>query len=361
MDELKIGTVNFDGGAVGTRGSFHKINPGDNLFRVLPPLFSLAEVQKYAIFYSTHEVYGSNGKKRKFRCVQEKDHKTKTIIRHCPFCDLYEQNTERLKLVKASNKGTKEDYDRFEASHIAPYKPDKKFYLNAVDANGKVGLLPIGYKMFQDLDSLIKKLYKEDQIDATGIKGLFLNFEKVQKFKGDRDTTYKVSVAYEKMQDGSMRYKTHEMAPAFIQSLKTQATDLSLLFKVITPEEVSALSTAQGEDKKALVDRIFARPEKDDEDNANAFETTIPGTTAKAVASVTVDSSGFNVSSPDISGLTDSVTSVQAIKPAPVQSNPFVKEKAATKPASAKVEVASPNVDPTKLSDDDFLAFMGAK
>lgn len=277
-EPMKIGVSNFDGGGGGfTKKEYFWLKANENnLYRVLPPLFSLADRGQYAKYHASHKVViidappaGSNDKGKynvyQFLCVEKTDSKTKLIQNHCPFCDqarAAKATHEDAKQRGAGKEQLKEFYDK----QISPFEAEKKFYINAVNLENKVGLLPLGIKNFKALQDRLKDVQiNYGGLDATGVNGLFLNFKKTQKFKGDRDTVYTVDLAMDtSMVNGQpqMQLKTHVLTTDFIETVRTSARDLGELYKSVSPEEMMHIIQATPETKKQLLDKLFGRGEK---------------------------------------------------------------------------------------------------
>lgn len=393
---MKIGVSKIGGGG-GNKEKYFNINPNEaNLYRVLPPLFSLSESGQFAKYYSVHKIFykdptnpTAKAEFYAFNCIQKINKDTKLIDVHCPFCDMHTEKRRAYDNAKKSGQVSEDQLKEFLYQDVLPWQNDKKFYVNAVDEQGKVSVLPLGIKAFKALQGVHKKVYDDYQIDVTGISGIYLDFRKNQAYKGDRDTTYTVEPALVRGigADGkpSLTFKVHELTPEFIEYLKTSARDLSGLYKNITAQDMSILvSTPKGE-LKPVLDRVFARPEKETPLPSN--ETSIPGTTATSVSRMEMGANGPEMIAPQtvaapqfgtIAGAT-SVPRVEStpegtrvVQPQQVQQpSPMpqfqVPAQTADNPLGAPTQaqpaapvptqpVPNQTVSPSKLSDDDFLA-----
>jgi hypothetical protein len=340
---MKIGVSNLSGGGTNKEGWFYLIGNEANTYRVLPPLLSLADKGQFAKYYATHKIFykdpaaGPEAKNKvySFQCVEKKDRDSGLIKTHCPFCDKY--GTQQAKYDEAQKQGLdKDQLKAFLYNEVLPYRPEKQFYVNAVNQENKVSILPLKIKSFKALQDRLKEVHDNYAIDATGMKGIFFNFRKTQKYKGDRDTVYTVdpSMVQGLGADGvpSMSFNFHELTEEFINYLTNSARDLSELFKTIDMEDISALAAADSSNMKVLLDRIFSRAEKEAV-STDGMTTTIPGTSATAVARMTMTSEGPATVSPSVVA-------------APV---------AAAAPAAAPVQQAAAAVPATGMSDDDWF------
>lgn len=357
---MKIGTTNFSGGA--KREWFSLKANEQNLFRVLPPLFSMAEKGQYAKYYASHSIWFKSKPEEKarpyhFQCIEKVNKETKLIDNHCPFCDQYRANKAQYDAGK--ERGIpKEQLDAYNKSHVYPFQVEKKFYVNAVNTDNVVGLMPVGIKAFRALQDRLMDIRAQYQgLDATGMDGVFLNFKKTQKFKGDRDTVYTVDTATETVNvNGQFQttLKMHSLTEKFISYLEQSARDLGSLFKEIGSEDMKALLSASDENKGILLERLFSRSE------SYTQETTIGGTNAVSVNTVSVNHDGVKISSPE-----------SQVAPAPVTFAPPPSAASFAPPAAAPAVSAAPNLSAAPapmtpapvasgtISDDEFLkAFM---
>lgn len=317
MSDLLIGKSNLKGnksGAVSTGKWFYLEDNKDNVYRVLPPLHSLARTGEFAKYYAVHrQIKGLDGKQRPFLCNQEKDYKTKMITVRCGLCDRAAELKSKVDAATASGQMSKEESFQFEQKNIWPLKPEKKYFLNVVNQEGNIGVISISISMYQDLQNTLKEWDKKG-FDLTGQKGAFLNFTVTKKFKGDKDAVHKVVPFTQVNKDGSFSLVQHEVTPEVIEKLKTDSRDLSKLFRSLTTEDVAMLASTDGADRSQIIDRLFANPEDSDDVesetlskqkaqaqeglSATRLEARIPGTAAVAVTNIEVSETGIKANTP---------------------------------------------------------------
>lgn len=331
-------------------GKFFDIEANkDNVYRVLPPMFSLAELGKYAQYHATHRTPpGTNGKRRKFLCIEEVDRESNRITKRCPFCDAAREAEDKLKLME--NKGaTKQQLWDYRVKVIFPLMAEKKYWLNAVNQAGEIGLLSINSKLFKALKALCDE-YDKKGIDLTGVEGYFLNFTKKSEFKGDKQAVFGVNLYMEESPDGSMRKMKHTITKEFLNKLSAEARDLKYLFKALSAEDMTLMLDAPDDQKAQVVDKLFSQPEKNGQ--LGALERSVTGTTATSVGRVEMTARGVTVTMPqeieDDHVESDSVTPTQeSVKTASSQTS-LVKSNSTEKPVA------------TSKSDADFIAEMEA-
>lgn len=310
---FELGVTDLSRSSGFTKKTYAKLEAGDNLHRVLPPVHSLAKLGRYAQFYAFHGgLKDSKGNGAMYQCIEEKDNKTKIIKTHCPVCDMVRENQARYdvakKALEAGQAGvSKDQLDKFYNEYIFKYQAQKAFFLNTVNVKGEIVVLQIPYTAYKALDLLLKDLSNKG-VDPTGIKGAYLNFKKQQAYKGDKETKYPVDLALEGDLVTGFRPKLHELTQELINQMATKTADLGALYTTITADDMVAILSAQGEDRAKVVDRVFSRGEYSKDKGSNsgpaAMSSQIPGTVATAVSRVEVTPQGVGLVTPDLGAIT---------------------------------------------------------
>jgi hypothetical protein len=356
MNQVQIGKSSYGKNSGGSHGWFYIEDNKDNIYRVLPPMKSLAPHGKYAKFYKTHRGFrDSSNKQKPFVCIEESNYKTKVITTHCPVCDWVAQMESQVKQFE-SRGATKEQIKEYNYKNIYPFKSDRKYYLNVVNQENKIGILAISSTMFQSLEALGTEQEKLGR-DITGMEGVFINFKKQTKFKGDRDAIHTASLFMQPQADGSYRFVTHTITPDFASRLSTEAADLGNLFKVLDVEQISRLVSLATDDaaRGKYVDALFAAPEAAQAATGNVPQTVqgdIPGTNLTAVSRVEVGrDGGFQVQQPTIPA------NFNQVAPPPTNLGQFQgtqQSLANLAPATPAPAAALPSKPISTLSDEEF-------
>lgn len=360
--DLIIGTSNFDGrGGVFTKKRFFYVKANEpNVYRVLPPVKSLAATGEFYKYYRVHRnLRATDGKQRSFLCVEEMDFKTKILKTRCPLCDKrreHEAEYKRAQEAARSNPGiTKEKLNEYRMTFIDPLNVEGRFFLNVVNLAGEIGILPIPTKLKNDMVETFKQMKNTDGIDPTGKTGVFFDFVKISKYKGDNQPVYKINAYYESTPgpDGRVTktYKYHEITTAFVDKMKKEVSDLSSIHRSLTLEEITALANGTLESRKQMLDNLFNFGEPADEESEPADLQPIPGVGgAMAVGSLSLGSSGV---------VSNSFNNVQAA--APVEIKPAAASQAQATPASPAFDFGSlaqgggtAAAASKTLSDEDF-------
>lgn len=270
---MKIGAtdLNATGGS-----SFKKIEMFEpeanvqNLFRVFPPLFSMADQGRIAAYHKTHSIWvlSKNGKQYPlfFKCIQKKDKDTKAVTQACPFCEknlankaLHEQGTTMLKAMPESDAKAAQSKQLYEflRQKVWSTNADGKFYLNAMKADGKIGVLKLSYKHFKAFEARLVDLTNNFKTDATGMTGIFLNFGKFSPAKGSIDVTFSVDALMEQVVGANgapqMSFKYQVLDEAVIAKMEKECQDLSLLYSDVelTYDQINQLAAVL-DDKNQL-------------------------------------------------------------------------------------------------------------
>jgi hypothetical protein len=333
----KIGKASYNKGF--TKKNWFKMEDGDNVYRILPPLFEFADRGKWSEFYKVEYGYtNSQDQFKPFLCNRVVNKKTKMVEVECPAC-LYREKMQaeigQLKDAVAQKKITEAKF-KAEVAKRRAFNLDSKHYVNAIDLEGKIGLLKIPYKAKQQLDVLIDKL-RDEGVDPLSVEtGRFFVFTR-SGFA--LDTQYQVSVYTEKVKTDEYgivnKEVNHELTEAIINRLEHEAFDLSLIFKSISNEDMQDIVDNGSE----AVDRVFGAPAtkntevvEEEEPIEEEFIPQPPKAVAKAIVNTTK-------SAAPTSGLT----------------NPLVKT-IDSKPVNQKV---APKKAEVSQSDEDFLASLG--
>lgn len=224
------------------------------VLRILPAMGALADKGVWNKYYATHFGYrGTNGKMFLFQSTLERDRVNKDVIiqgdKALDRANEYKEKQEKLKQVLRELSAQDPKRPALEAklaeiSDLAQtFNVDKKYYVNAIDLTGKIGVLGLGYKDFNTLKDLRKKLQDEEQIDIVSVKnGIFLNFTKNGR---GIDTVSTITPFMETTvgADGkkSRDYKTLPITEELFPKLEREAHDLANLYAKVTPEQIEQM------------------------------------------------------------------------------------------------------------------------
>jgi len=294
---VKIGDAQFFGEF--KKKNHFKLKDGESVgYRILPPLFELADEGRWSFFWNAHFGYRSPTTKKviPFQSPQVKNRQTKTIEVRDAALDRLTTLKEKMEAAKKSgNTQVFQMLDQLVGSGKGGYNIDNNHHMNVIDENGNIGELKIRHRAKVALDLLIS------QLRASGVNPLSMDNGRFFVFRRSGigiDTTFQVSVRKKKFRvEGVGEVEqdvVHAITPDIISRLKTEAFDLNKLFRTPTSAEVEAIVNES--DLKTgfspALDRIFPKKSRreldpnfagDDGAEDEELGTTPPETTTATV------------------------------------------------------------------------------
>lgn len=317
---------------------FFKMEDGDNVYRILPPLGELSEKGIWSRYCPLVWGYkNTEGQTMPFIDPSVKN-RSNGMWEH-----LSAAQDRRIKLEAQKEKmkeagASKEQMEKINEV-LKQYNIEKKNYVLAVNLKGEVGVLKLGVTCH-------KALVGDKQTDDPGLfakaktnnpvkslTGVYINF-----YRSGRgfNTSYTVSFYQEEQDDGSFRNKLHTIDDNFIKILDEIGSDrlnLNKLYPTPTLEEVARIV----EEGPVAVDEILGSR------GSSASSTT---TEAKTEVAETTE-------------VTEEKVEAKA------ETAPVVEEKVETKTTVAAeaeapvVEEKKETVNANDLDPDEFLKSMG--
>lgn len=352
---MKIGKASYGGG---NKRTYFKMKDGDNVYRILPPMGELADKGIWSVFYNVHYGYkNSEGKLRPFQSSLVKNYKTKMI-------EVPDAALERIEKLKAQLEAAKKAGNSVLVAKLnelvgqkGMFNLDNNHYVNAIDAQGNIGILKLRHRCKVALDATMKRL-RENGVDPLSVEDG--RFFVISRSGMGLDTTFQVSVLSKKLNVpgvGDVQQEVvHVLDSAIIARLATEAADLGNLFKRPTAEQVVRI-VAEG---SPAVDEILdgkgagtAGAAGDDGGYEDAGDYEDPG--AQSAAATTASAAGLTtpVAAPVTQVAATVTTPVTKIEPtAPV----------VTVAASAPVQASTVTTTAQAVSDmnqADFLKSLG--
>lgn len=251
--------------ATGKKKNRFYLQPGSNLYRILPPAHSLSTENKIAQYWSIIWLTAPNGKKYPVPSILKKGKNGEVLVRD-PLIEKIESIAEMIKKATAINDiGAVQTLKEMQSKIY-----NKKFYaLNAMNINGEVGVLHLPYTAYQSLQNKLKELFNNG-IDPIGIgpdKGLFFDFKRTSDERGR--VMYSVEVATKLQKNGAVPQLEYIRAPITESEaaiLEQQVEDLTTLYRPVSPQDMALLASMTQE----AFDAVFSKGEtvspEEDED-----------------------------------------------------------------------------------------------
>lgn len=304
---IAIGSAKFgnnDGGFTKRKTFYLNLeNGGNNIYRILPPMFSLAERGQYYKYWSIYQnMLDSNGKTRWFASIEDFDVRTKTVRVADPILEKLKEFKAKQEMLKQSG-ASEEQLDLYYTTYIKPFTPRKNYYVNVITQNNEIGTLALPSKAFQALKQLAQE-YHNKGVDITGMRGIFLNFKRVKTGSRPADVSDSVDVFRESVNLGGEiveKPKIHELTSEIINRFATEIEDLATMFTIPNASDLEMLANAPLESRSLVVDRIVGKSTQA-EAAKPTLNVSIPGTNAVAVPRVESTGNGnMNVVIPQMS------------------------------------------------------------
>ena len=256
MSRPEIGNANLGGAR--KRKNYFKIVDGNNIYRILPPMFNLATEGRYSMFHRVEFGYkNTDGRMKPFvspRVVTRNGDVSMVEVEsaaHLHRMKLKDE-TESLKttIKEGLEAGTITKDEAKEAMKEARglsmrYNLDSKHYLNVINENGEIGLLKIPNTAKKALQPLLDKLKAEAVNPMSVDNGRFFNFHRTGT---GLDTQYTLSVVKDSKSatiDGTSTTveveRIHVLNDAILDRLNDEAFKLDSLFPKPSAEEVERI------------------------------------------------------------------------------------------------------------------------
>lgn len=296
--------------------NYFNLEKGDNVYRILPPLGNLAQAGHWSKYWSIHWGYkDTKGKNRPFQSPEIKNHNTRMIevsdaakVKVDLMSAKRDQLSKELKAAVDSRDvaSTKRLSDELNAlkEQLKVFRMEKRYFLNAMSLDGKIGLLKIPHKAKVALDEEIKKL-RSKGVNPLGVNdGRFFVFSNVGM---GTDTSYSVRV-YEESIDvagiGQVKKEmSHSLSNEVLSRLASEAFELDKLYVKPSASQVQAMvDNPSPENVEAIMDTLRVKNSKSEnsveEDLDEEVENDVPElsmATSQPVQTATPQSLGASV------------------------------------------------------------------
>jgi hypothetical protein len=241
MSEVKMGKAKFHGEF---KKKVHtKLKDGEQAYRILPPLFDLADEGKWSMFWNVHFGYRTTQNKMiTFQSPLQKNRKTRMV--EVPDAALERIETFKAKMEAARLSGNKVVFDALNelVGQKGRFNIDNNHHMNVIDENGVISELKIRHRCKVALDLAIKTLRDKGIDPLSADNGRFFVFRRSGM---GLDTTFQVSVKTKTLNVEGVgdveQAIVHVLTDDIIARLKDEAFELDKLHRKPTSEEVAAI------------------------------------------------------------------------------------------------------------------------
>jgi hypothetical protein len=253
----------------GTSFKSFRLQPGSNLYRIGPAYRSLAASGKWFVYTKQHFGYrgagdeqNPKGRIRTFVCPEEIDRSTEMVKVPCAECEKIRENQELVERKQAEYKAAGKTEAQIETllgpikGWLKDHNLDKKYLVLAKNDNQEWGVLSLPYKAKAGLDTVIKRMRAEENIDPLDMEnGCWINF--VREGEGFK-TTYTAEAAMESMVVDGRRVKSVKqdaLTDVDFEAIQASCPDLTTVGRRLTQDQIGQLVECNGDPDE--VDRIF--------------------------------------------------------------------------------------------------------
>ena len=361
-------------GSGGQRNTW-SIQKGDNRIRILPPMHSLAEEGRWAVYETMHWGYaGVDGKDqnktkaRPFRCIKEEDRRTNMLLQECPECTLIEQYKAQEKEVEARLRSEGKAEEEVQAG-LAPiqgwlkaHRPDAKWYM-AVKKGDDFGQFKIPHRMKKQIEEIIQKVLAEDGIDALDLdQGLEFNVKRTGDGFSVPDT---VELVMEDVLVNGRKLKQIKVSPITEEEANKALEKIDDLSKAgglrLSYDQIKALTESSGDPEE--VDQIIG---KKGSAEASAPAAGAKGSTTRSAPPVNDNSKAQTTANDNAKGSQDAaiqkrLADIEAKKAAKAKAEAEAKARAEAEAAAAAEPAGPGEDDPLGMDDEEFLKKFGSQ
>lgn len=366
-----------------TQKKYFKLKDGASTFRILPPMEEMGNAgagKDWSKFYKVH--YGYKNTAGKLRVFQSTLKKNKNKMVEVPDAAVERIETLKAKLAEAKEQGNKaaiETLGKLVSGQKPMYNVDGNHYVNAIDSQGNIGVLKLRHRAMKALEDEIKRLEAKG-VDPLGLKN---GREFVFTRSGSGlDTTFKVDVAQEELEIEGVgkvnRDKISNISDEIKARTKTEAADLTKLFKLVTSDDIERIVKASNlaTGVSPVIDELFdskgegsgsSEGEGDedysDEDSSSDSSSAAAADTSAADAAAKAKADADAKAAAEAKAAQEAKAKADAEAKAKVEAVKAEAAKSETKTEAPKARVTSSSATTAEtvadMSDDDFLKSLG--
>jgi hypothetical protein len=255
---MQVGKPNYNAGNKDRLTFFRLTMKDDGRFlsvRIAPPVKSLADEGKFAIYCKQHFGYGYRFKEggpvvpQTFICIERKDRKSGSLIEECPECSEnalrqteYDAQLKRLVAGGMSEEAAKRQLMPL-GTYLKEHNLDRKWNLLAKNKAGTWGILSISHKCYEALLAQIKELQALGIEDPLGIEGVWFEFKRT----GDSWNTIVDTVTVEKIASGKGNFSisTDTLTEVDFKAIEA-LPELTAIGRKLTYDQIKMLVSSGG-------------------------------------------------------------------------------------------------------------------
>jgi hypothetical protein len=278
--------------------NYFTLKNGNNVLRIMPPMFSCLETGHWSVYYAKHFGYfNDDGTPVNYICIREYDNQTGGIAQDCPFCVDQEKKKKAVEnwaakvnllqnqLHEVTVAGDAEAQDTLTAeleSATDEHRRAKamynsrnaKFWVNAMNKNGEFGIVGLPKTIYEQLvgkklpdkvnaqkytrtQGLLQKVKEKHKFDAMAVnEGVWFNV--VREGTTQMDTRYTIQLEEEEVElpsgDIVNRVQKAPLSEQQKRDALTKCKDLQKVFNhlILTPEQAETITNGSGKAVRAV-------------------------------------------------------------------------------------------------------------
>jgi hypothetical protein len=253
------------GGSKFKKTEFFKLGDGEQIFAILPAFGRLEEKGRWSMHYKVH--FGYKNSEGKMKLFQSPLVKNKNSVIEAPDAALDRITALKAQYEEAKKTGNKELEERLAklVGMRGQFNLDANHHMNAIQLDGKIGVLSIRHKAKVALDACMQTLIARNIDPGT-------RYYKFGRSGTGLDTTFTVSVYTKTVTTAEygdvQKEEIFTLTPEILERMKTEARELDNIYPRLTSEEVARIVK---EGAKA-VDEIFGVKAKEESAKKSAAE-----------------------------------------------------------------------------------------
>jgi hypothetical protein len=238
----------------------HKVNDGDNIYRILPPFGEESNGYPFRKWTIAWLLDPESGRKRPYASPFSFGKDACPVFEYCKAIEAKRDEKAAAIRTRLSEKGMEEEAikkvlkEKLKVFNdvIWNIKPKKSFFYNAVNKAGEVGILELKVTAHDKMKKAMSQYIKDYNQDPTSLmsdaddSGVWF---KVSRTGKDSDTEYNVEKNQTKVKDpstGKLRWEDDQepLSDNVAENYEDMAYDLAKLYREISYEDLKAVLLA---------------------------------------------------------------------------------------------------------------------
>jgi hypothetical protein len=238
----------------------HKVNDGDNVFRILPPFGEVSNGYPYRKWTVAWLADPETGRRRPYASPFSFGEDACPVFEYCKIIE-QRRNDEEAKLkTRLMEKGLSDEQIKEKLKEklkvfndvLWNLKPKSTFFYNAVSKAGEVGILELKKTAHDFLKKLMSEYIKDYNQDPTSLlsepddSGVWINVGRTGKLTNTEYTVTKRQVKVRDPETGKIKWEDDQepLSDNVVENYETLGYDLSAMYKKVSYSELKNILIA---------------------------------------------------------------------------------------------------------------------